>query len=374
MRILLLADGASVHTQKWAFSLSKLGYEIGIWGLNEYDTEKYEELGIKTLNSGNQYRKLSSKEDGQILKSLYLSKIFALKKAIKKFAPDILHAHYASSYGLMGTLTGFRPYVISVWGSDVYDFPKKSFIHRLTLRFSLKKADLILSTSNVMAAETRKYTDKEVEVTPFGVDTLSFVPDKKKTIFSNTDLVIGTIKTLEDKYGISYLIESFHLCVAKFPNHSLKLLIVGDGSKRGQLEKKVEDYGLKEKVFFSGRVPHNETVRYYNELDIYVALSTLDSESFGVAIVEASSCGLPVVVSAVGGLPEVVLADQTGFVVPNRDSGAAAKAMGNLILNKPLRELMGRKGREHVLKTYNWGDNVHQMANVYQRIIKQLYI
>src|SRR5690606_14690363 len=116
----------------------------------------------------------------------------------------ILHAHYATSYGLIGALSGFKPFVLSVWGADVYDFPRRSKLHKKLFQYNLKKADLILSTSEIMRNELKKYTAKEVLVTPFGVDTSVFC---KKDIAEkdNSVINIGTIKSLEEKYGIIYI-------------------------------------------------------------------------------------------------------------------------------------------------------------------------
>ena len=109
-------------------------------------------------------------------------------------------------------------------------------------------------------------------------------------------------------------------------------------------------------------------------MDIYVALSRLDSESFGVAILEASSCELPVVVSSVGGLPEVVEDQKTGFIVPKEDAEAGASAILKLTQDSSLRKQMGREGRKIVLKKYKWSDNVTHMEQVYQQVIKKYNI
>lgn len=139
-----------------------------------------------------------------------------MKKVITEFKPDILHAHYASSYGLLGALSGFHPYIISVCGSDVFDFPNTSFLHKIVLKYNLSVADKILSTSNVMAIETSKYTNKEIIVTPFGIDLDKFKPLSVKTIFNKENIVIGTITILEEKYGIEYLIRAFAIVKNKY--------------------------------------------------------------------------------------------------------------------------------------------------------------
>jgi glycosyltransferase involved in cell wall biosynthesis len=98
-------------------------------------------------------------------------------------------------------------------------------------------------------------------------------------------------------------------------------------------------------------------------------LSSLDSESFGVAVVEASACEIPVVVSDVGGLPEVVENNISGFIVKSRDPEAAAIAIEKLILSKSLRLKMGNAGRERVLQNYNWTNNVTLVIEIYNSLI-----
>ncbi|MCD7873784.1 MAG: glycosyltransferase, partial [Acidaminococcaceae bacterium] len=141
----------------------------------------------------------------------YLEALLLLKKVIKIFQPDIIHAHYATSYGLLGALVGFHSYIISVWGSDIFDFPNISLFHKNIIKYNFFKADIILSTSNVMAEEIQKYTSKGIKVTPFGVDINEFKPLNVDSIFKPNKIVIGTIKTLEEKYGIEYLIRAFSI-------------------------------------------------------------------------------------------------------------------------------------------------------------------
>jgi len=108
------------------------------------------------------------------MKSTYLLSIVRFKRVIKKFGCDILHAHSASSYGLLGSLVNFHPYVISVWGNDVYNFPQKSSFYSNLIKYNFKRCDLILSTSKIMAKETSKYSPKGIIVTPFGIDIEKF--------------------------------------------------------------------------------------------------------------------------------------------------------------------------------------------------------
>lgn len=370
MKVLLLSDAYSIHTIKWAKSLNKCNIEVGIFSLNiiendnSYENEKnisvfyYADNNIKSRKSS--FSKLS-----------YLRSIPYLKKVVEDFKPDIVHAHYASSYGLLGALLDFHPYIVSVWGSDVFDFPNITFLHKLALKYNLSKADRILSTSNVMAIETKKYTNKDVEVTPFGIDLEKFKPLEVDSVFSKDDIVIGTIKTLEEKYGIEYLIRAFAIVKQRHQELPLKLLIVGDGSLRNKLEELAINLGIAEDAIFTGKIKHDLVPKYANMLSVSVSVSVSNSESFGVAIIEASACGIPVVVSNVGGLPEVVEDKVTGYVVPARNPEATADAIEKLILDDELKARMGKAGRERVKQLYDWNKNVKQMISIYKEMVRK---
>lgn len=344
--------------------MSENGVTIHLFSLKPVNTADYPNENFSFTQFDLQ------KRVGGLSKLSYLKVLPELKKVIRDFKPDILHAHFATSYGLLGALSGFHPFILSVWGSDVFDFPKKSFLHKFLFEYNLKKADKILSTSHVMARETENYTGKEIEVTPFGINIEQFKPEKVDraalTPFTERDIVVGTIKLLEDKYGINYLIEAFSIVLRRHPELPLKLLIVGDGSERKNLENLTEKLEIKEKVYFAGMADYSKVPYFNRVLDVYAALS--NDESFGVAIIEAQSCGKPVVVSNAGGLPEVVEEGKTGFVVEKKNVEAAAEKLEKLVLDADLRERMGKAGRERVIKLYDWNENVAQMMKIYSKI------
>lgn len=366
IKVLLLADQNSPHTIKWAKSLNENGIDILLLGLNKLLVEDYKGTSIRTIS----LNETITREEGSLKKIKYLKALPVLKRAIKEFKPNIVHAHYASSYGLIAALSNFHPIVVSIWGSDVFSFPNKSILHKMIIKYVLNKADIITSTSEVMAKEATKYTNKNIKVIPFGVDLEVFKPMKVNSLFSENDIVIGTVKTLEEKYGIEYLIRAFKILVDKYPDLPLKLLIVGGGSLEEELKNLVKQLSIDERTLFTGKVPFSEVPKYHNMITISVSVS--DSESFGVSVVESMACEKPVVVSNVGGLPEVVEENITGFIVPPKNIQETAKAIEKLILNKQLREQMGKSGRERVKKLFDWKKNVKQMMELYQEILQKL--
>lgn len=363
----MLAAPKSAHTIKWANALNERGLEICVFGLTPFNASLFNEgIKVETIEVSS---KIMGKNYGSYSKIIYLKSLPRIKKIIREFKPDIVHAHLISSYGLLGALTGFHPFIVSAWGFDVFSFPRKTIIHKNLIKYVLNKSDRVLSTSHFMARETTKYTSKKIEVTPFGIDINIFKPKEIISLFDKTDLVVGTVKGLEKWYGIEYLMEAFARVRQKHPKLPLKLLIVGDGSLKQSLLNLSNELKINDVTIFTGHISYDEVPRYHNMLDVYVAVSVFDDESFGVAIIEAEATNKPVVISNTGGLPEVVLNESTGIIVPPRDVNKTADAIERLILNPQLREKFGKNGREFVASSYNLDNNVNKMITIYQNLL-----
>lgn len=360
MRLALLAKRESIHTVRWVNALAARGHDVHL---------------ISALSSG---EPLDERVTFHVLPirppAGFLLNVLALRSLLARIQPDVLNTHYASGYGTLARLSGFHPNVLSVWGSDVYDFPYKSPLHRRAIVDNLRAADWICSTSEVMAAQTRSLRAVDrLSVIPFGIDIERFRPMMWP---DDGTIVVGTVKSLADKYGIDVLIRAFaiarELLAASAPELAdrLRLSIVGTGPAEASLKALSQELGLAKVVRFAGAVPHSEVPAALATMDVFAALSRLDSESFGVAILEASACGLPVVVSDAGGLPEVVVDGKSGFVVPREDPTAAAMALIELIEHETVREEMGTFGRQHVVNNYSWDHCVGLAEEVYRQMAR----
>ncbi len=363
MKVALLSGASSIHTIRWANGLNAAGHEIHVIS---------------------QHAPCDPLDEGVTLHQFpfrgalgYFTIVPAVKKLLKQLQPDIVNAHYASGYATTARLVGQRPWLLSVWGSDVYDFPYKSPLHKWLVKTNLLAADAVASTSHCMAEQTRSLVPglTQIPVTPFGVDMAAYEAIEPVAARAQQPLIIGTVKTMANKYGIDTLIEAFALLLRqlgeKQPDlaESLQLRLVGGGPQTEEYKALSARLGMTGKVSFVGRVPHDQVPQELAKLDIYVALSRLNSESFGVAIIEAGAAGRPVVVSDAGGLPEVTMQDKTGLVVPRENPQAAADAMQQLVLDPQLRHRFGVAGKQHVAETYSWPACVQQMVSVFQQVI-----
>lgn len=352
MKLVFLGP-STIHLIKWTNEMAKRGHEVYLITL--HNSKEPVEPKVKFIE-------LPFKPPF----GFYLNTPF-LKYLLKKIKPDLMNTHYASSYGTLARLSGFHPNLLSVWGSDVFEFPYISKFNMRLIQKNIREADRVASTSKVMKKQVELLwkPQKDITVTPFGINCLDFSPQSERTL-SSKKVRIGTVKSLHPQYGINYLIKAFALA-KKNGLKNAELVIVGGGSQEKELKKLTIELGIQDDVQFIGAVPYSDVPKWLNSFDIYVALSI--QESFGVAVLEASACNLPVLVSNVGGLPEVVIDGETGFIVPAEDYQTAARKLLEMSLDPKLREKLGKKGREFVIKNYEWNDNANLMEQLFQDVI-----
>lgn len=361
MKVVLLAPANSIHIVQWAKYLSQSGIDISVISQHPKSEDMPAYIPVYILP----YTGLKG----------YFLNVFAVRELLKKLRPDIIHAHYASGYGTTARLVDFHPYILSVWGSDVYDFPYKSKLHYWLMQKNLYAADILSSTSYCMMKQTLKLAPKlnPFHIIPFGVDLKKFISSTNQK--NQDEIVIGTVKTLSEKYGIDLLIQAFAILKGKLTSihptiaSQLRLRITGGGPQRKELEMLAKHLNIADVTIFVGQVSHQQVPVELGNLDIYVALSRLDSESFGVAIIEAGAMKLPSVVSNVGGLPEVVCNNETGFVVSKENPQQAADALEKLVLNSGLRKDIGDAAYKFVASNFSWEFCVTKMIKVYKQIL-----
>jgi len=362
MRILLLADAHSPHTQKWVRGLLDATLEVGLFSLSRkgdvaHSTDVRCHLFLHeapVVRSGSIV--------AQLAKLRYLDAVSAIRSAIDSFQPDVVHAHYASSYGFLGSLAcpSHLPYLVSVWGSDVYDFPQGSFVHRSLIRFVLSRARTVMSTSSDMAKVTSAYTDKKIEVVPFGVDLSVFTPQSRAK--GQQVLTFGCAKLLEKNYGQALLLRALGR-IKREGRFAFRLLLVGDGSQRELLTCQSEALGLGDDVVFMGAINHARMAEVLKDFDIAVYPS--EAESFGVSAVEAGACGLPVIATRVGGLREVIDDGVTGLLVTPKSEEDLVDKLSHLATDPNLQKRLGNAARARVERLYDWRENVARMVEIY---------
>lgn len=356
MKILIIGALNSNHTKRWANAMAIHGHHV----LVAHRPDQTDDMG--DLHPS--VKAVPLKYGGKSY-SYYLN-VPSLKRIYRDFAPDVVNAHYASGYGLLARLAKVRPLVISMWGSDIFDYPYKSKFNHSVIVKNLNYCDAIASTSFAMADEARKVLgqpDRQIAVTPFGVDVNKFSPTEKTV--ENTRPIIGIVKYLEPIYDIPLLIKAFAVVCQKSEVKPL-LHIYGGGRLLDDLKNLAKSLGVEDDVVFFGTIPNAQVAKALQSFDVFVNCSI--KESFGVAIVEAMACGLPVVATDTAGFREVVDDGVTGFILADREPATMAQKIMELLNDGDLRKVMGSAGRKKVLELYDWEKNKSIMENLYKKL------
>ncbi len=362
MRVLFLSS-PSPHSYKWVNALSERGHEI-------FFVKQKGETSLDKLHSKVRVIELPFKG-----KAGYYMNAFALRILYKKIKPDVVNVHYASGYGTLARMARIKNSLLSVWGSDVYDFPYKNKLCMSIIRKNLLFAKQIASTSNCMAQQVRSLIGdcRKITVTPFGVDINKFNANRFHHERSDC-ITIGCVKTLSSIYGIDDLIKSFSLVRNELLRdnstyriaENLRCMIYGDGEQRAELEALIHSLQLDGIVSLPGLISHESVPEVLSTFDIFCATS--HRESFGVSLVEAQAMCLPVVATNTDGFKEVVDDGESGFIVKGRNIEDIAFYLIKLILDKSLRDKMGSNGRKRVLELYNFDDNVTTMELLFKSV------
>lgn len=346
MKICFVAPASSAHILKWSKWFSQHGHEVHVISFDKGDIPGAEvhfiDIGVDTQGS-------------DLGKIKYLFQGRRIRRLIDLIKPDIINAHYATSYGTALALSGEKNYILSVWGSDIYDFPNKGLAYKLLLKYSLRKAKYLFSTSRAMAKEASKYTDKKFEITPFGVDMTLFNPDKR-TRKNDNKFVIGTVKGLSSKYGIDVLLRAASRIYKEHPEVQLEVRIAGKGPEEKQLRQLAVELGIDSIVHWLGFITQEMAAIEWANMDVGITSSSSSSESFGVSAVECQACGTPIIVTDVPGLMEATHPSVSSVVIHRKNDKELADALLRFYFNQDLRTQVGNAARDFVSDHYEIND------------------
>ena len=356
MKICLFGPSSSVHLAKLGTYLAEKGHEVHVVSFlkTEIPGCKLHHIEIGVSGEGSDAEKLK-----------YLTSAKRVKSVIKEISPDIINVHYATSYGATAALARPGKYILSVWGSDIFEFPGKSPLHKAMLKFSLNSARQIFSTSVAMGKETRKYTKRGIEITPFGVDTELFAPnkaDKKEEAFT-----VGTVKGLSSVYGIDLIVEALGIVRKEHPEIPLKCRIAGDGPQEEEFKNLAVNLGVDDIITWLGRIPQEDAAKEWAGMDL--ALIPSRRESYGVASIEAQASGIPVVISDIPGLSETMKPGETGVVIPSENARALADEIVSMYQNPDIRMAMGNRGRKFVEERLTKDACFSRIERLYQEFL-----
>jgi glycosyltransferase involved in cell wall biosynthesis len=311
-----------------------------------------------------------------------------LSNTIERIDADIYEVHTVSGYGFLKTLRKKhikKPVIHTIHGvlADEYAQSLRGSSTTLRSRFAnlmmkqmatteketAENADLIVTVSKYSSKKAVEFYDidyAKIRIAPNGVDTRKFKPmgdlkNVRRQIGINNRLCVLFVGRLIPRKGLSYLIEAAKHVVKEIDN--TVFLIVGNGPLRKYLVNYVDKMDLSEEFIFLGDVSEEALPLIYNCADVFALPSIQEGQ--GIALLEAQSTAKPVVAFRVGGVPEALAERQSGLMT-KPDSYEFSQSLLRLLSNSSVREEMGYKGREFVVKNFSWDLCAQKMLRVYR--------
>lgn len=240
------------------------------------------------------------------------------------------------------------------------------------LQYFCKAVDLTISPSPGMRDVLLKFgVTSKIDVVPNGIDLSRYLQkvepiDRASLGFTKEDVVLIYVGRLGPEKNLPFLLRSFAGTAQAYEN--VRLLLVGDGPERDNLEDRVNLMGLRSKVYFTGMVQHAEIPRYLATSDAFVTASVTEVHPF--TVIEAMASGLPVLGINSPGVGDSVIDGQTGYIVADEDLAAFTAKMVRLVTEHDERRRRGEQARVSV-DQFSLDHTVQLMLERYKTVIAQ---
>lgn len=281
--------------------------------------------------------------------------LFALVDLVREMrntAPDIVivRGYSAETLGRIAAVITRVPRVV-VWVHNCGDIEPRSMPRRILDRVLAHATTAYFGVAHAqrpyLIDELHCRADK-VRIIRNGVSAACRRPDDGESVLADLgigsgDPVVGILAALRPEKDHPTLLRAMRSVIDVLPE--TKLLIVGDGEMRGELEALARELSVADNVIFTGT--RSDGAELLATMDVFV-LSSCSIECFPLALLEAMAAGLPAVCTAVGGVPEMVVPGKTGLLVPPSHPAELAAALVEVLSDRDRAQAMGRAGRARV--------------------------
>ncbi|MCZ8168959.1 MAG: N-acetyl-alpha-D-glucosaminyl L-malate synthase BshA [Flavobacterium sp.] len=251
---------------------------------------------------------------------------------VKLHKIELLHVHYAIPHAYAGYMAqqmlrdqGIHiPMVTTLHGTDI-TLVGKHPNYKTAVSFSINKSDIVTAVSQDLKEETYRLFDvkNEIHVIPNFIElekhrNENHIACQRSVMAKKEERIITHISNFRKVKRIPDVVKIFYKIQQTIPS---KLMLVGDGPERLPAERLCEELGIVDKVIFFGNSNEIDSILAYSDLFLLPS----ETESFGLAALEAMAWSVPVISSNTGGLPEVNVQGVSGYLAPVGDIDAMAK-------------------------------------------------
>jgi len=286
---------------------------------------------------------------------------------------DLLHVHYAIPHSVSALLARMMsmprrlPFITTLHGTDITLVGNdRSYLP--IVRFSIEQSDGVTAISHYLRDRTVKEFEikRPIEVIPNFVNCDLYKRSEDAAARARWapegEPILMHLSNFRPVKRVTDVVEIFALVREKIP---AKLVLMGDGPDRGAAEYIARKKRLSKDVFFLGKQDHVQ--EKLGLADLFLLPS--DSESFGLAALEAMACQVPVVATDVGGLPEVVTHGIDGYLFEPRDVATGAKYALDILTRPDRGRMMGEMARANARRKYCSNDIIPLYERYYEKVL-----
>lgn len=351
------------------------------------------ELGLKMASKGHEMHYITSSKPFRFLDvhpNIHFHEVTIEGYAVFKYPPydialanriaqvieseqlDLLHVHYAVPHAISAILAKDMAessigIITTLHGTDVTILGHDPALKN-TLTYGINKSDRVTAVSRSLCNETMELLQPKTEIRTIYnfIDEEKYYPRKadylrKELGIASDERVLIHISNFRKVKRVPDIIESFRLIDKQ---QKVKLLLVGEGPEKFDLEELVENNGLQNDILFLGK--RDDLPELLSISDVMLLLS--EKEAFGLVLLEAFACGVPAVANAIGGIPEVVQDGVNGFLVQLGDVQAVANRVSQLLSDSTLHRQMKENAIRTVQEDFSSESIVEQYEKLYYEV------
>ncbi len=356
LKICYLANAQSIHTQRWARHFAGQGNQVSVVSFEPGSIEGVEVFALSKILP---FHRLN-----------ILWNLGKVRRMVWQIRPDVLHAHYVTSYGFAGALTGRHPYVVTAWGTDVLIMPEVSRMYRQMVRFTLRRADLVTSMADHMTQLLlhRGYVTAEQVVTlPFGVDTNHFNLDSRSKPHGERPLKVVSTRRLDAGMDVDTLVRAIPLVMASIIDKPIRFIFAGDGPRRREIEGVARNLKVVDVIEFRGEVSHQDMPVLLGQADVFV--STSPSDGNNISLNEAMACGAFPIAADIPANRAWIESGKNGFLYPCRDAEQLANRIIEALCSPDLRRAVMPENWKIISTRASWARSMEEMESQYNRLL-----
>ena len=366
MRLCFISNPNNPHTYRWVNWFARREHTVTLI----CDTP----LRLKDRYPGVTLVDLPSRFNVRVVK--YILWAWQVRRLLRRLKPDILHAHRVTGAGWVGALAGFHPFVLTPWGSDLFQYPYRSSWRRWLTIYVVKRADLITANSQALIEQAILFggNPQRCHVVQWGVDTQIHNPEGDKSKIKDElgiryDPVILSPRGPNPVYNLELIVKAIPGVLANYPKAGFLFLNYNpDPAYRDKLIKLIDSLGIVEAVQWMEPVEAwEETADIYRAADVAVSVPLTDSSS--AAVLEAMACGIPVVASDIPAMREWIVPGENGYLVPADDPAALAEAIQTILRNTELKAQFSEYNQAMLRKRADHQAEMTRMEGLYLALL-----